>query len=157
MYTSVQFYEYWAYTNGILFPAANEGKDPNENKKTHWNYVKHCKKDSIGVAPLRNPSTGILESEPIGKAELLNEQFKSVFSKITPLCLEHLAEKVVRTLPPCLTPDMVKYPTLPDFTISTNGIKKMLGTLKPNKAAGPDKIHPLALKNWETPWPPYAR
>ena len=25
--------EYWAYINGILFPAANEAKDPNENKK----------------------------------------------------------------------------------------------------------------------------
>ena len=54
--------EYWAYINWILFPAANESKDPNENKKTLWNYVKRCKKDSIGVATLTNPSTGILES-----------------------------------------------------------------------------------------------
>ena len=27
-----------------------------------------------------------------------------------------------------------------------NGIKKLLGTLKPHKAAGPDRIKPLVLK-----------
>ena len=85
--------EYWAYINGILFPAANEAKDSNENKKTLWNYVKHCKKDSIYVAPLRNPSTGILESEPIGKAQLLNEQFKSVLARSHP-CAWNISQKM---------------------------------------------------------------
>ena len=32
------------------------------------------------------------------------------------------------------------------FEFSENGIKKLLVTLKPNKAAGPDKLRPLVLK-----------
>ena len=37
-------------------------------------------------------------------------------------------------------------PVLPDIDISLNGILKLLSNLKPGKAAGPDKLRPLLLK-----------
>ena len=40
-----------------------------------------------------------------------------------------------------------KYPSMPDITISTNRILKLLGNLKTDKAAGrPDEIKPIVLK-----------
>ncbi len=35
---------------------------------------------------------------------------------------------------------------MPDIDISTNGIRKLLQNLKPGKAAGPDNIQPIVLK-----------
>ena len=37
-------------------------------------------------------------------------------------------------------------PVLSDTDISLNGILKLLNNLKPGKAAGPDKLRPLLLK-----------
>ena len=37
-------------------------------------------------------------------------------------------------------------PAMPEFQFSIAGILKLLGNLKPGKAAGPDKIRPLVLK-----------
>ena len=142
-------HEYWRYINGILFPAENQ--DPENRKKTLWNYVKNCKKDSIVVASLRNCKTGELLTEAKDKAEVLNDQFQSVFSRCTPLALGQLCAQAARLLPQAMTPGLQRYPAMPDFTISTNGIKKMLATLKPHKAAGPDCIRPLILKElWDT-------
>ena len=39
-----------------------------------------------------------------------------------------------------------KNQTMPQIEISINGILKLLYNLKPGKAAGPDKIRPLILK-----------
>ena len=43
-----------------------------------------------------------------------------------------------------------KYPFMPDITIATNGILKLLGNLKIGKASGLDEIKPVAWKNWGT-------
>ena len=34
-----------------------------------------------------------------------------------------------------------------EFDISTNGLLKLLGTLKPHKAAGPDNVRPYMLRD----------
>ena len=39
-----------------------------------------------------------------------------------------------------------KYPVMPEITISSKGILKLLSNLKTDKAAGPDDIKPLVLK-----------
>ena len=39
-----------------------------------------------------------------------------------------------------------KYPVMPEITISSKGIFKLLSNLKTHKAAGPDDIKPLILK-----------
>ena len=37
-------------------------------------------------------------------------------------------------------------PVMPDIDISLNGLLKLLKNVKPGKAAGPDKLKPLLLK-----------
>ena len=37
---------------------------PAENKKTLWNYTRHCEKNSIGADSIRGTTTGTMHSEP---------------------------------------------------------------------------------------------
>lgn len=39
-----------------------------------------------------------------------------------------------------------KYPKMPEIEIDLNGVLKLLANLKPDKAAGPDDIKPVLLK-----------
>ena len=50
------------------------------NSKKLWSYIKHKKQDSSGVAPLKD-TDGLLNSYTPAKAEILNNQFHSVFTK----------------------------------------------------------------------------
>ena len=67
---------YWNYLNNIIC-------DPTEHKygttKRFWGFIKSLKQDSCGVAPLRE--NGILKSSPVDKANILNRQFSSVFTR----------------------------------------------------------------------------
>ena len=72
---------------------------------------------------------GILVSDNTKKAELLNNQFKSVFT------LEDM-DSMPDPLP-------MKYN---DITIYPEGIQKLLSNLNPHKATGPDGISPRILK-----------
>ena len=88
------------------------------------------KSDSIGIPSLKKAS-GDLESNNTKKAEILNDQFKKVFTKEN------------TTLPP--EPNC-NYSTMPDFTITNNGVAKLLKDLKLHKAPGPDGIPAEILK-----------
>ena len=46
--------------------------------KRFWTYIKHKKTDKNGVSPLKR--RGKLETDPVNQANILNDQFKSVFS-----------------------------------------------------------------------------
>ena len=129
--------EYWAYIENNICPtrATQNDKEHGDKNKRFWTYIKHNKQDSIGVASLRDPETGRLKTDQTAKARILNKQFQSVFSPRMP---SKLATFCADATKPC-------YPTLPEFTISTNGLLKLLATLKPNKAAGPDNIRPYVL------------
>ena len=61
-----------------------------------------------------------------GKAELLNKQFKSVFT------IEPAGDFPNKGPSP--------YPTMPDITITSQGIENLLNGLKTHKASGPDAI-----------------
>ena len=50
--------EYWTYINQILSSPAD--MDTPQDKKTLWNYIKHCKKDFICVGTLRDNTSGEL-------------------------------------------------------------------------------------------------
>ena len=54
--------------------------DVNTNSKRFWAYIKHKKQDSNGVAPLKNMD-GLLYSDSETKADILNRQFHSVYTK----------------------------------------------------------------------------
>ena len=72
-----------------------------------------------------------LKTTPSSKAEALNHQFYSVFTREnndTPLI------------------NFPKYPNMANIEFTTKGIQKLLQELKPGKAAGPDNIPTQILK-----------
>jgi len=70
---------------------------PNRGNKKLWSFIKRRKTDSVGVTPLKYK--GMLWDKPKAKAEILNEQFKSVFSNPTPDELEPPVTKTDRPYP----------------------------------------------------------
>ena len=103
-----------------------------ESKKQFWSFVKSMRKDTFGMQALKNQ--GVLVSDNKTKAELLNAQFKSVFT-----------EEDMSGLPDFVSKNIS---SIPDIVVSTNGVEKLLKNLNPNKAAGPDGISPRVLKEF---------
>ena len=108
---------------------------PCSNKKFYYSFVKHNKTEQCGVAPLKQQ--GLTYSDPVDKANVLNRQFESVFSKPQPLSLKQLAEQATASI---YTPNMQI------IDISIEGVDKLLQGLSPNKASGPDEISLKILK-----------
>ena len=120
---------YWNYIEGIVSPPQTKDKTPSNCMKRFWTYIKNRKTDFNGIAPLK--VNGKLFTEQKARAEVLNDQFQSVFTRETP---------------PNLTPPRQQSPTMPDIHISVEGVLKLLRNLKPNKASGPNNIRPRVLK-----------
>ena len=135
-----------------------DDSDPIENSRPNtkklFSYLKNCRHDSQGSAPLKE--NGQVCTDNVKKANLLNKQFQSVFTPKSPLKLNQLCQKKMQDLhdasnysqnmsqPPDDTRN--KYSNMPDLKISVNGIIKLLQGLKPDKAPGPDQIRPLLLQ-----------
>ena len=116
----------WNYVNAILNKSLEHG-----NNKPFWKYIKARRNDNIGVAAIKN--NGILYHDSKTKAELLNHQFKSVYTMDDDT--DHLA-----------TMSQLKYPNIEEITISTEGVKKLLDNINIHKTSGPDKITNIILK-----------
>lgn len=134
---------YWKYIEGIVCPeeSREESSAPTTNKK-FWKFIKHQRQEAQGVAPLKKD--GRLVNDPVGKADTLNDQFKSAFSPRNPLSLKSLCSKAVNFIKPSGEPSDT--PQMPPFEITEEGVRKRLQKLNPHKAAGPDKIRPNVLK-----------
>ena len=78
---------YWLYIESVIFTGDSQ---PCSNKK-FYSFVKHNKTEQCGVAPLKQQ--GLTYSDPVDKANILNRQFESVFSKPQPLSLKQLAKQ----------------------------------------------------------------
>ena len=104
--------------------------DDSGNSKKFWSFIKSKRCDSIGVSPLMKDGT--LQSDSSVKANMLNEQFVSVFTNEDTSSLPNLGPS--------------RHPTVPDFTITTEGVRKLLAKVKPHSAAGPDNIPAYLLK-----------
>ena len=89
-----------------------------------YRFIKSKKNDAHGVSPLK--SEGLTHSDPTMKANILNDQFCSVFTKENLDQLPHLGES--------------PYPAMPDIQVNVKGVTKLLRQLNPRKAAGPDEI-----------------
>ena len=76
----------------------------------------------MGAAPLKNKQ-GFLQSDNQCKADILNEQITSVFTK----------ENHRDVSDNCTSP----YPAKPDILISQKGVQKLSKDLKPNNATDP--------------------
>ena len=121
---------YWNYLENII--CYDENSEKVQKEKKFWNYIRNTKKDSSGVAPLRQE--GMFIDDTSQKAEILNKQYHSVF---TPECEN---EEL-----PSLTDN---YPSMPEITVTANGIEKLLSKLDPSKATGPDEISSRILKQY---------
>ena len=126
---------YWAYVKDMIFPEVPDTDTQKQVGKNFCTYVKHCKQDSSGVAPLLGDD-GTRTDDPKGKAEILNKQFTSVFSKATPLTLAQSAKRVLREHSPLQGNHSSPHPSMPDFNITSNGVNKLLKNLKPHKLLG---------------------
>ena len=115
----------WSYINSII----NDGID-NKNNKSFWKYIKSKKQDNIGIAPLKLNNKLVCDSKL--KANILINQFKSIFTPRT-------KDKLPQLTPNCHKP-------LPPLIITTNGVKKLLDNLNVAKATGPDNLPTVVLK-----------
>ena len=75
---------YWKYIDGIMSSETESdletGKRSNTMKR-FWTFTKHNRSDGKQIPPLK--SEGLLHSEPIEKANILNNQFQNAFYKMT--------------------------------------------------------------------------
>ena len=121
-------------------------------EKKLFSFLKNSRRDQEGIPPLKENDT--LFTETHAKANLCNRQFQSVFTCKSPLSLSRFPHMKVQdlvddgSLPLGSVPDtnFSSVPVMPDLDISLNGILKLLKNLKPGKAAGPDQLKPLLLK-----------
>lgn len=104
--------------------------DINKNPKRFWSFIKSKRCDASGVAPLTKDGT--THSDSLKKANILNDQFTSVFTSEDTTCVLEL--------------DTTTHPKVPDFSINQKGVLKLLSGLNPHKATGPDGISGQFLK-----------
>ena len=100
-----------------------------DNHKRFWSLLKRLRKNYEPFATLYADND--LQTTPVYKAEALNQQFYSVFTK------EDNSTPIISS---------PQYPNMPEVTFTTNGIQKLLEDLKLAKAAGSDNILTWILK-----------
>ena len=104
------------------------------NPKYFYSYAKRYSKTKPKVGPLRDPKTSRLTSNPGEMADLLQQQFKFVFSK--PLDdYSHIADST----PICEN-------LINDIEFNIQDIIDEIDTIPPNSAAGPDGIPAIFIK-----------
>ena len=136
---------YDKYLEDIIGLNDETGNHPFCRKKL-FSYLKSSRADAQGIAVLMKGDTVCTGN--VDQANLLNSQFHSVFSIRSPLNLAKLCHSkllngtasLISLLPKSKT---CKYPSMPD---TTAGVAKLLSNLNVSKAAGPDSVRPLVLK-----------
>ena len=137
---------YWKYIEDIITPDPNDDKQPNCMKR-FWTFIKHKRSHGNEIPPLQNG--GLLHSDPVEKANILNNQFQSAFSE--------KSEFTKTDFPKICNMTNTLYPTIQDLNITENGIAKLLSNLNPHKAAGPDGITSRVLKELSTDMAPILK
>ena len=130
---------YWQYVEEIITPTNDE--DSMGAKKCPWGLLKHSKSDSKGVPPLKHQ--GNLINNAAGKATVLNSYFQSAFTSHVPLDLKQLCQNQCDRVF-----DHTRYrtPSMPPISITTDGVAMLLDNLQPHKAAGPEGLSSMVLR-----------
>ena len=119
---------YWQYINGLISFEPAHGE--HQKQKKFWSYIKSLKKDHARISSLNTPDG--LVTDDTQKAEALNTQFKSVFT--------------IEQDGPLPDKGPSPHPTMPEISITTSGISKLLQNLNIHKAMGPDQINAKILR-----------
>jgi len=127
---------YWQYVSKAITPEENS-PDRSGSLKRFWTFIKHQKASNTGVSPLK--CNGQLVTDPKEQAEVLNNQFQSVFGDGQEYTPEEFHTK-------CQMSDNTPTDKLSDIIISEEGVRKLLLNLNPFKASGPDGISARVLK-----------
>ena len=128
----------WTVSSKLTEPRADldlvdcDIEDRPGKQKRFWSFIKSLRKDSSGVAPLKD--RGKMHVDPVDKANILNRQYESVYTRED-------EEGYI----PCL--DGQPYPSMPDITVSKEGVVKLLKKINPSKACGPDMIPARILRD----------
>ena len=120
---------YDRYINSLF-----EDQETRKPSKRFYKTLKAKRRDHVGIPPLRGKN-GTLDSTAKGKANLLNDQYSSVFKDEDPSNIPDLGAS--------------PYSSLPKINVSGNGVKKLLGELNPRKAVGPDFVPTQILKEFK--------
>ena len=105
---------------------------PNSNKKLLWHYIKSRKQEnSGGISTLKEPFNGQIVTDSLGKANILNQHFQSIFTT---------EDNNIPDKGPSL------FPSLPSFEITEQGVYNLLTNCDTSKSPGPDSLHPCILK-----------
>ena len=82
------------------------------NKKSLWHYLKTKRQGNCGISTLKNPQDGHTVTDPLEKANILNQHFKSVFTTDD--------NTTIHDKGPSL------FPSLPQFQITEQGVYNIL-------------------------------
>lgn len=104
-----------------------------ENPRQFWRFINSSRKDTTGIQVLKSDNSNITSDK--GKAEILADQFSSVFTR---------EEEADTTTNPVLPQS--PYPDMLDITVSVDGVAKLLKDINISKAVGPDALPNKALK-----------
>ena len=129
---------YWNFVDHII----DKGDPEQEHKpkqKRFWSFIKSLRKDSSGIAPLKE--NGRLHAEPKDKANILNRQYESTWTK-----------EDKSSIP---SPEGTPFPSMPEIEVTNEGVVKLLLKLNPNKASGPDLLPARVLKEMATEIGPF--
>ena len=119
---------YWQYIYGLISFEPAHGE--HQKQKKVWSYIKSLKKDHARISSLNTPDG--LVTDDTQKAEALNTQFKSVFT--------------IEQDGPLPDKGPSPHPTMPEISITTFGISKLLQNLNIHKAMSPDQINVKILR-----------
>ncbi len=108
-------------------------RETKTNNKAFWSYVNSRRITKPQIPDLKD-NHGKYTTSDIEKAEVLNNQYVSVFTKEDTSNMPHFNIKSLITTP------------LTDIDIDEELVYKHLTNLRIDKSAGPDKMHPRLLK-----------
>ena len=115
----------WNYINNKLQIALEQG-----DSGPFWRYIRSQKQDNVGISPLKDG--GKLHTDSIKKADILSNQFKSVFTHEDTTAIPHIQGP--------------NYPPIPSLDVTPLGVTKLLNGINPKKAQDPDEIPCRILK-----------
>ena len=109
----------------------NISKQIKNNNKLFWRYVNSQRSTKASIPNLQRKD-GSMATTDDEKAEVLNQQFSSVFTRAYSSDI----------------PDFDPYPCnslLDKINITKEQVKKKLSKLRTDKSCGPDEVHPFLL------------